>query len=195
MKIIGHRGARGEAQENTERAVDIAISAGVDMIEVDLRLKDKVVVLSHDPITQSMEYYGLDELLARVAGKTPLNLEIKELAVVEKLVKAIEEYSGELLLSSFDYKTLQACRKLLPSIPIAVLDSWSGVRATYRAKKLNTKRIHMNQRWLWRGFISSMTQRGWQLYAFTVNSERQARVFEKAGLQGIFTDYPSRFLH
>ena len=188
MKIIGHRGARGEAPENTEAGIDIAMRAGVDMIEVDLRLVGNTIVLSHDPIVSDKIYYQLSELLKHVAGKVPLNLEIKELTVASKLPDLLNGYSGEVLLSSFDYDTLHACRKLLPCIPIAVLDSWSGVRATYRASKLNTKRIHMNQRWLWRGFIYSMTRRGWQLYAFTVNSHRQARVFEKSRLLGIFTD-------
>lgn len=193
MKIIGHRGARGEATENTRTSVDAAIRAGVDMIEVDLRISGDPIVLSHDPLVADRTYYSLAELLAQVSGKIPLNLEIKEIEVVDKLAPLLASYSGEILLSSFDFKTLLICRQLLPDIPLAVLESWSGIRATHRARKLNTKRIHMNQRWLWSGFISSVSKRGWQLYSYTVNSQRQALNFDRAGIKGIFTDYPSRF--
>lgn len=193
MKIIGHRGARGEAPENTKSSIDVAMRAGVSMIEVDLRLSGDTVVLSHDPLLADRTYYSLAELLTQVSGKIPLNLEIKEIQAVDKLARLLGNYSGEILLSSFDFKTLRSCRQLLPNIPLAVLESWSGIRATYRARKLNTKRLHMNQRWLWSGFISSMTRRGWALFAYTVNSQEQAVRFERAGLHGIFTDFPSKF--
>lgn len=193
MKIIGHRGARDEAPENTKASIGLAMNAGVDMIEVDLRLSGDSIVLSHNPILDNQTYYSLTELLTQVAATIPINLEIKEIQVVDKLATVLENYSGEILLSSFDFKTLQACRDRLPRAPLAVLESWSGIRATYRAKKLNTKRIHMNQRWLWSGFISSMSRRGWLLYSYTVNSQAQAIKFEQAGLHGIFTDYPSKF--
>lgn len=194
MKIIGHRGARGEAPENTEASIAVALRERVDMIEVDLRLLDGAVVLSHDPVIPGRQYATLNDILVQISGKIPLNLEIKEFEVVNHLSEFLSDYSGEILLSSFDYKTLKHCREIIPKHPIAVLESWSGVRATSRAKRLDTKRIHMNQRWLWRGFISSMASRGWELYAYTTNTEKQAEIFAKAGLAGIFTDYPARLI-
>lgn len=48
--IIGHRGASGEAPENTIAAFDLAIDLGADGIEFDVRLsKDDVPVVIHDP--------------------------------------------------------------------------------------------------------------------------------------------------
>ena len=50
MKIIGHRGAAGLALENTLSSIRTALHAGVDVIEIDIRLtKDLHFVLSHDP--------------------------------------------------------------------------------------------------------------------------------------------------
>ena len=47
--IIGHRGASGEAPENTLEAFDLAISQGADGIEFDVRLSaDVVPVVIHD---------------------------------------------------------------------------------------------------------------------------------------------------
>jgi glycerophosphoryl diester phosphodiesterase len=46
--IIGHRGARGIARENTLEAFEVGIKYGVDMVETDVQLtKDGVLVLLH----------------------------------------------------------------------------------------------------------------------------------------------------
>lgn len=47
--IIGHRGAGGEAPENTLAAIERGIAIGVDRIEIDVRqTSDKKVVVVHD---------------------------------------------------------------------------------------------------------------------------------------------------
>lgn len=49
MKIIGHRGARSLALENSLESLKAAIKAGVDGVEFDVRLNaDAEFVLSHD---------------------------------------------------------------------------------------------------------------------------------------------------
>src|SRR5260221_13125759 len=49
MKIIGHRGARGLAPENTLLAIQKAIEFGADEIEIDVRVsQDSMPVLHHD---------------------------------------------------------------------------------------------------------------------------------------------------
>jgi len=50
-RVIGHRGARGLAPENTLAAIRAARDCGLSWIEVDVRLtRDAVPVLSHDPV-------------------------------------------------------------------------------------------------------------------------------------------------
>jgi len=50
MVIIGHRGAAGIQPENTVSGIEAAVSAGVDMIEFDIRAtKDKQLIVFHDP--------------------------------------------------------------------------------------------------------------------------------------------------
>lgn len=49
--VHGHRGARAVLPENTIPAFEHAISAGADMLELDLAVtKDNVLVVSHDPV-------------------------------------------------------------------------------------------------------------------------------------------------
>jgi glycerophosphoryl diester phosphodiesterase len=194
MKIIGHRGARGLAPENTLAGVRRGIAAHADMIEIDVRLLGDKIVLSHDSLVSGEKYTSLIEVLSYLHDKkVPLNIEVKEIEVVPYLKETIKGYKVSLVFSSFDFKTLQLIKKLLPNAKLAVLEKWSGIRAIAEASILGTNRVHINQQWLWSGFVRSMKHRGFDLYAYTVNSRDRAEELEKWGVDGIFTDYPSLF--
>lgn len=48
--LIAHRGASGEAPENTIAAFDLALSQGADVIELDVRIRgDGELITLHDP--------------------------------------------------------------------------------------------------------------------------------------------------
>jgi glycerophosphoryl diester phosphodiesterase len=193
MEIIGHRGAKGLAEENTLEAFERAIDCKVDTIETDVRKHGKTLVLSHDPTIHTGTYVSLEELLNLVNGKIPINLEIKEERSVTLLVKALKKYNGKIIFSSFDFNILKKLRKMFPDSEIAVLEKWSGIRAVAEASLINTRRIHINQNWLWSNFVRSLNHRGYDLYAYTVNSKERAKELEEWGVKGIFTDYPDRF--
>lgn len=194
MEIIGHRGAKGLAPENSLKAIKRAMSAHVSMIEVDVRLLDGELVLSHDPVVKSDSYALLEDALVIVDSKFPINLELKEAGVVPLLSKVLKNYKGKVLFSSFEYKILFQLKKVFPQADIAVLEKWSGVRAVAEASLLGTNRVHINQQWLWSGFVRSMKHRGFKLYAYTVNSRDRAEELQEWGVDGIFTDYPTLFL-
>jgi glycerophosphoryl diester phosphodiesterase len=193
MDIIGHRGAKGLAPENTEKAIRKALNCKVDMIEVDLRVQDDRIILSHDPTMPTQKYTTLEDALIVVDGRVGINLEIKEEQVLDLLGEELLGYKGEIIISSFEFRILQKAKKLFPKIPLAVLEKWSGVRAVAEATLLGTNRVHINQQWLWSGFVRSMKHRGFDLYAYTVNSTDRAEELESWGIDGIFTDYPSLF--
>jgi glycerophosphoryl diester phosphodiesterase len=46
--IIGHRGARGHAPENTLLALDVGLKLGADWVEFDVQLHDGELLLMHD---------------------------------------------------------------------------------------------------------------------------------------------------
>lgn len=220
MKIIGHRGARGLAPENTIASLKKALEHHVDEIEFDLRVtKDGIVILHHnrtmsDRSGQKMRikqhtYAELlehkpdlptfEQVLSQVGNKTPLHVEIKfgeKLTPIVKIIKA-QLVAGwkpsDFLLGSKSQKILVELHKAFPEIQKVVIEPWSGIRATYRAGRLNTKRLSMNQLFLWRGFISPMSKRGWELSAYALNDTAKARRWEKHGLYGVITDYPDRF--
>lgn len=192
MEIIGHRGAKGIAPENSLEAIRKAIKAKVAMIEVDVRMQASTVVLSHDKTMKEQIYCPLTHALNEVQGKVPLNLEIKEQKVVKQLPKLLKDYKGDILFSSVKYGILQDIKELLPKSDIALIERWSGVKGVAQAELLKTKRLHMNHRWLWSGFVKSMKTQGYSLYAYTVNDLERAEELKSWGVDGIFTDYPDK---
>jgi len=193
MKIIGHRGARGLAPENTVLAIKVALREKVDMIELDVRVQDGKLILSHDEPESGKTYTLLADGLAAIGGKVPVNLELKEIDAAPLLKQALRRYDGKVLFSSFSYKTLHAVREFFPFGDIAVLERWSGVRAVTKASLLHTKRIHINDRVLWSGFVKSMKHEGYSIFAYTVNLRDRAEELEHWGIDGICTDYPNLF--
>lgn len=222
MIIIGHRGAKGLVPENTVASLRKAALHNVDEIEFDLRVtSDDIVVLNHDPfltdaagsklVISDHTYEQLKahkddlatfrEVIDEIGSTTPLYTEIKP---GERLGPIIEQLSyalrsgftaHDLLLASFSQSILVELHAAFPDLRTVVLERWSGVRATYRAKQLGTKRLSMNQRWLWRPFIEPMAKRGWQLCAYTLNDVTKAKRWAGYGLYGVVTDYPDLFKH
>ena len=76
IRIIGHRGARGVAPENTVASIRHAVEVGAQAIEIDLHAsKDEELVVIHDSTvdrttdgTGPVDQYTLDELRKLDAG-------------------------------------------------------------------------------------------------------------------------------
>lgn len=193
MIIIGHRGARGLAPENTVEAIEAGLNAGVHMIEVDLRVKNRIIVLSHDDTIRTATYTGLGTALDFLDGRVPIILEIKEAKTVPLLPDALKDYKGDFTISSKRYSILHDVKKAMPDCRLAVTEPWSGVRAIAEASLLDTTEIHINHNWLWSGFVHSLKRKGYKIYAYTVNDPERAQELSSWGVDGIFTDYPDRF--
>jgi glycerophosphoryl diester phosphodiesterase len=221
MKIIGHRGARGLAPENTIASLQKGLEHHVDELEFDLRVtKDDIVILSHDHELHDASGTALEiaahtyeelkahkpdlatfqEILDYVDTKCHLYIEVKPGVATAPIVNIIRQYlksdtysAEDLSLGSFSQKILRELHKELPEIQKVVIESWSGVRARWRTRELGTKQLCMNKRWLWSGFIAAVHRSGYDLYAYTLNDPKKARRWAKHGLAGVVTDFPDRF--
>ena len=218
MKIIGHRGARGLAPENTLAGFKAALAANVDGIEFDVRVtRDEVPILNHDEFIPGPrrgkhiiakctykelkalrpDLLTLDQALGFLQGKTFLYIEIKPGVNTEPVTDCLRPYlrrklsTGSFVITSFDFKVLREVKAALPTAALGVNEKWSGMRAGRRARALGTKRIIMNQRWLWPGFIKLMSK-SYELSGYTINNPRQAERFKAAGLHAAITDYPGK---
>ncbi len=220
MKIIGHRGARGLAPENTLAALRKGLEHHVDMLEFDLRVtKDGIVILHHDPeLTDpnglkhrvaECDYAELkkhkedlasfEEVLDVIGHPVRLYVEVKPGEPTAPVVKLIKSrlnngwQSEHFRLASFSQKTLLELHRALPDLSTTVIERWFSLRAVRRAKQLGTNHLMINQRWLWWGVIRSLTRHGYKLGAYTVNDPAKARRWAKHGLRAVVTDYPDRF--
>ncbi len=217
MKIIGHRGARGLAPENTIASITAALKHHVDQIEIDVQVtKDGVCVLNHDAELnhsgtiiashtlaelrkQKPDLTTLEEAIKTINRKVSMYIEVKPGAPVEPLIKLLQHFlqagwrPKDFFVASFSQKVLKDVHAALPQVGIIVNELFSGVRATWRARQLGTKHVSLSDKVLWWGFIRSMSKHGWKLSTYTVNDPAKARRWAKHGLYAIVTDYPDRF--
>lgn len=220
MKIIGHRGARGLAPENTVEGLKKALEHHVDAVEVDVRITaDGVAVLLHDaeasdPAGDKLLVRGhtlkelqahkpnmptLEEALRFVARRVPVIIELKPNEPTEPVIDVVRQLLAEgwqtedLAFISFDYRILKVFRREFPEHLLIVDEMWSGIRATSRARRLGSKDISLYTPFLWTGFVRAVSSRGYRLYSFPLNDTKKSRRWQKAGFYGAITDFPDLF--
>ncbi|MBN1316796.1 MAG: hypothetical protein JXA42_15055 [Anaerolineales bacterium] len=107
LEILGHRGARALAPENTYVSFQAALDANVDMIELDVHLsKDGELVVIHDPClerttdgTGQIGDFTLRELQALDASaKFPLN-DTFEIQRIPTLQQVYDQVAGQAALN------------------------------------------------------------------------------------------------
>jgi len=146
--IIGHRGAKNVAPENTLKSFKKAIELGADFIEFDMHLsKDREIIIMHDEDISTItgkqgliknmtleELKKLDcgegekiptltEVIEIAKGKIGLQCEVKSQGLTEQLVKSLRANSliDSSLISSFIFKELVQLRKIEPNLKIGLL--------------------------------------------------------------------------
>jgi glycerophosphoryl diester phosphodiesterase len=206
---IAHRGlhdGNGARWENTLSAFDAAISAGF-AIECDLQYAaDAVPVVFHDDDMERLcrikgdvrakssgelglmsiggtrdKVPSLAALLARVAGRVPLVLELKgregdDDGFASAVIETIEDYRGPLALMSFDHWLLADLKSLGAPRPIGL--TAEGVKpddfATHdKAMVLGLDFISYNIMHLPNDYITLQRSRGVPVITWTVRNAAQ----------------------
>lgn len=184
--IIGHRGAKGLAPENTLESFEVAIRHGVDQIETDVRIsKDGHAVIVHDAqltskeqellkvldatLPQLREHHKnvvtLEETIEFIDRRVRLMIEVKRRVDTKPVVAIVQSFlakgwqPSDFIFASFDFKVLQKLRAVFPDIEVVVLESWSSIRAVSRARRLKTKYLSMDQSYLWWGVVRNLAKR------------------------------------
>ncbi len=143
--VYAHRGDRTRASDNTLEAYRLAVAAGADGIELDVRRSgDGVLLMSHDDrhpgmapfIELSMaeirddapEVPTLIEMLEAVPGHIWLNVEIKNdqrdgdfdstRKIVDRTIATIDDHDNlaRVLLSSFDGQAMRRAADIAPTL-------------------------------------------------------------------------------
>ncbi len=153
--VIAHRGASGEAPENTMAAFELARAQQADMIELDVQATaDGRLVVFHDGTTE--RWNGRRDRIAdlswaelralRIRGEPvatfdelcqwaasvgmPLNVEIKVRGIEQPVAESLRRYGlvEQVVISSFHPAVLTTLRKVAPELRRGVLMSARAAR-------------------------------------------------------------------
>lgn len=218
MIVISHRGAAGLAPENTLEGIDEAKKAGVDKIEVDIRIsKDKRLVLFHDQsmyritgksdkisdlslkeinITSTHSGHpipSLEEALEH-SRDIPLFIDCRGKDWPSLLANTLKKHSGpKPSVSCSNQRELFEFSQLMPDVNVYLSNLTKPFSALFTARTLGFKGVSLNF-WTLNPFLYFYTKRfGLDIIAYTVNRPTLARflhfLYPRAQ---IVTDFPDR---
>ena len=219
MLKVGHRGARGEAPENTIRGFITGIRHGADAVEMDVRLtRDGKAVIMHDARLKRLA--GADRLVSGMTSKeigklsvdgeripflgdaldaiggrsNPIFIELKS-AGLERIVAsevASRGLSDSAVVISFNVRSVLNMRKINKNIQIGMVCK--------PVSDIMKRARNVRPEYVFAGIEYGLDSRGIdalhkicaKVVAWTVNYEELAMRCMELGVDGIETDYPKR---
>lgn len=128
-----------------------------------------------------------------------INVEIKDLRrtpgdsmIVQKVLNAISELKMEeqVWLSSFNHLYLSQVKKSAPAIRTGALVEWLDLNPLARLRQLGAQSYNPGIRLANPRTVRAIREQGFDVFVWTVNKETSMRKLIKAGVTGIFTDFP-----
>lgn len=163
-QIIGHRGAPRLAHENTIASFQKALDLGVDWLETDVRkTRDGILVLFHDEEIggkkianldfaeiirlaegQNFKVPNLQEFLGFVAGKTKVQIELKEQGCEFEVVDMALKYlkPEDFTIISFNFPSLKKIRQKYAQIKTGLIIGdrhgrvWQAIIFAFKRNKI-----------------------------------------------------------
>lgn len=208
--VIGHRGAKALAQENTLAGIRAASRCRADAVEVDVRLtKDGALVLMHDDtvdrttsVKGRVEDLSLNEIKAADAGGEKVSTLEEALDLVQKLgllivVEMKEEGIEELvsnalkgsnaIVTSFYHSSLRELKEI-SNLKTGIIISSLPIKPIElalwaRADAIFPKRTNPS-------LFKEAHRHGIAVYPWTVNTSAEAVWLLRLGADGLVTDDP-----
>lgn len=221
---LGHRGVRGTLPENTVAALEAALAAGLDGVEVDVqRTRDGELVLHHDAEAEGLRI--VDHDLAALRARVP------DLATFDELVAVVRRYPGTLLnvevkvhgardrglgaavahavrasgladrvvVSSFHPLALASAARAAPELRRGFL--WADppalprwLRGGWPGAWLHVDAVHPHHRLVTPEAVARWHRRRLLVNTWTVNDASEVRRVRAAGVDGIIADDPHALL-
>ena len=197
--LLGHRGARKYAPENTIAALQLALDHGCDGFEFDVRMTaDMHAVVCHDPkflrqiIAQSrrsdLDVPALEEVLSLFAAKCFLNIELK--------VGGTESCTAELLrlhcparggiVSSFLPAVIERLAERKPEVPLGIICESKKQLALWKDLPIST--MMLNRKLVSESLVHELHEAGKQVFVWTVNNAREMQKLAALQVDGIISD-------
>lgn len=212
MIIIGHRGAKGLAPENTIAAIKAGVNAGADWIEFDVRAtSDGQAVVIHDATTARVsskkllvaqtplvrlrealvngeKIPTLQEAFEAVGNKAKVNVEIKSFNSRQEVIQAAKRAGFDtVMVSCFSKGILSKIHTTEPRVKLALLQAFNPF-AFRNMKGLFAVGFH--HLFAPRSAIALAKKHGLFTYAYTVDDPARAQALVSRGIDGIVTNFP-----
>jgi glycerophosphoryl diester phosphodiesterase len=207
--VIAHRGVHSSgATENTMRAYELALEAGAQMIELDVRRSgDGQLAILHDHARAgvALDSCSLDEfetrtgfrppllqeVLAWASGRIGLDVELKEDGYAEQVALPLEAFAaagGELLVSSFIDRLLARLAQVAPGLRLGLLLDLSAVRAAERARAAGAGTVLPAMGIVDQPLIAELDAAGLELIVWDFMAARDAALLSDPRVAGVITD-------
>ena len=150
-------------------------------------------------IADKLQIPTLNEVFDLVDRKCFINVELKNADTSKQVVSLIEKYIEEegwdydhFIVSSFDWNALKEVHNLNPNIPIGVLTEENLDTALAFAETIKAKAIHPDFQLLNKENVSQMQEKGFVVFPWTVNSEKDIQKVKSYNVNGIISDNPDK---
>jgi glycerophosphoryl diester phosphodiesterase len=208
-RVIAHRGVHsGTATENTMAGFALALEAGAEMIELDVRRSgdDQLAILhDHDHAGVPLDSCSLDEfelrtgfrppLLAEVldwaAGRIALDVELKEDGYAEQVASMLELFAaqgGELLVTSFLDPLLARVAEIAPALELGLLLEFTAMQAVNRARAAGARTLLPEMKLVKEPLIAEVVDAGLELVVWDFMAADHASLLSDARVAGVITD-------
>jgi glycerophosphoryl diester phosphodiesterase len=128
-----------------------------------------------------------------------VNLEIKDLSqrpgnkeIVDKVIALVEELNmvDMVLVSSFNHNYLAQIATSYPHVATGVLDTKPHLRPASLLRSLGARAYHPRRTFMPLADIAKLKRQGFEVNVRTINDRRTMERLVRAGVSGIFTDFP-----
>jgi glycerophosphoryl diester phosphodiesterase len=206
--VIAHRGVHTQASENTMEAFELALAAGADMIELDVRRTgDGQLAILHDhahlgvaldscPLADFTRRTGLrpprlTEVLEWALGRIALDVELKEDGYVEQVAPLLEDFvaaGGELLVTSFLDPLLARLAELSPGLDLGLLLELTASSAAARTRAAGAGTVLPQMNLLDERLLDELAAEGLAVVAWDFMAADHAPWLGDGRLAGVITD-------
>ena len=205
--LLGHRGARSYAPENTITAFDLALAHRAQGFEFDVRCtRDRHLILCHDPkfhrvvirrrtlkqLQEAMKPPAetpptLEEILDRYAHSAFLNIEVKIRGIEELVARAVKQARPRYyFISSFLPGVVRRLHALDHSLVLGALAQTTWQLRRWR--RLPVQYVVPHYRLLSRRLVENLHIAGKTVVTWTVNDRKQMLRVAAMGVDGVISD-------
>jgi glycerophosphoryl diester phosphodiesterase len=199
--LLGHRGARRYAPENTIAAFDLALAQGCDGFEFDVRLTaDRRCVICHDPRLagidlESSRYHQLapgtpclPDVLEQFAARAFLDIELKASGMEGEVAAMVREHPPQrgYFISSFLPQVIERLCATDKTLLLGLIcDSQHQLTVWTR---LPIQALFLERRLVTAAIVEAVHAANKKVFVWTVNHERDMRRFAQLAVEGIISD-------